>query len=183
MRRCRCWFSWAEKEMSFSAWNGRWSNSLALFSIEILQVFPCFFSYIFFICQYMSYIYIYICFFSYFNILILHLRKDRDIMLRLALDKAARSWDPDLMHSALSAACLGDPCERSSDIQSCARLIKEKLYDLQVVGWWFPAPTGISKMSGFWNQITWTLGMSCFFLHNSWVFLQREPPTNKKRGR
>ena len=39
------------------------------------------------------------------------------------------------MHSALSAACLGDPCERSSDIQSCARLIKEKLYDLQVVGW------------------------------------------------
>ena len=75
-------------------------------------------------------------------------------MLRLALDKAARSWDPDLMHSALSAACLGDPCERSSDIQSCARLIKEKLYDLQVVGWWFPAPTGISKMSGFWNQIT-----------------------------
>ena len=57
-------------------------------------------------------------------------------MLRLALDKAARSWDPDLMHSALSAACLGDPCERSSDIQSCARLIKEKLYDLQVVGWW-----------------------------------------------
>eukprot|EP00434_Breviolum_minutum_P002180 symbB.v1.2.001920.t1/scaffold55.1/size374282/2 len=60
--------------------------------------------------------------------------KDRDIMLRLALDKAARSWDPDLMHSALSAACLGDPCERSSDIQSCARLIKEKLYDLQVVG-------------------------------------------------
>ena len=56
-------------------------------------------------------------------------------MLRLALDKAARSWDPDLMHSALSAACLGDPCERSSDIQSCARLIKEKLYDLQVAGW------------------------------------------------
>lgn len=72
----------------------------------------------------------------YFHILILHLRKDRDIMLRLALDKAARSWDPDLMHSALFAACLGDPCERSSDIQSCARLIKEKLYDLQVVGWW-----------------------------------------------
>ena len=59
-------------------------------------------------------------------------------MLRLALDKAARSWDPDLMHSALSAACLGDPCERSSDIQSCARLIKEKLYDLQVVGWVVP---------------------------------------------
>lgn len=55
-------------------------------------------------------------------------------MLRLALDKAARSWDPDLMYSAISAACSGDPCERGSDIQSCARLIKEKLYDLQVVG-------------------------------------------------
>jgi len=61
-------------------------------------------------------------------------RKDREIMLRLALDKAARSWDPDLMNSAISAACMGDPCERGSDIQSCARLIKEKLYELQVVG-------------------------------------------------
>lgn len=60
--------------------------------------------------------------------------KDREIMLRLALDKAARSWDPDLMNSAISAACMGDPCERGSDIQSCARLIKEKLYELQVVG-------------------------------------------------
>ena len=55
-------------------------------------------------------------------------------MLRLALDKAARSWDPDLMNSAISAACMGDPCERGSDIQNCARLIKEKLYELQVVG-------------------------------------------------
>ena len=60
--------------------------------------------------------------------------KDRDIMLRLALDKAARSWDPDLMNSALFAACSGDPCERRSDIQVCAKLIKERLYELQVLG-------------------------------------------------
>lgn len=74
-------------------------------------------------------------------------------MLRLALDKAARSWDPDLMYSAISAACSGDPCERGSDIQSCARLIKEKLYDLQVVGQGDPGGT-------WWDQ-SWLWGVSC----------------------
>eukprot|EP00438_Fugacium_kawagutii_P006693 Skav219105 [mRNA] locus=scaffold1574:221301:235951:- [translate_table: standard] len=71
--------------------------------------------------------------------------KDRELMLRLALDKAARSWDPDLMYSAISAACSGDPCERGSDIQSCARLIKEKLYDLQVVGQGRPGGDMVTK--------------------------------------
>lgn len=71
-------------------------------------------------------------------------------MLRLALDKAARSWDPDLMYSAISAACSGDPCERGSDIQSCARLIKEKLYDLQVVGQGWPGGGTWWDQSSLW---------------------------------
>ena len=35
------------------------------------------------------------------------------------------------IHSALCAACYGDPCERGADVQSCARLVKEKLYELE----------------------------------------------------
>ncbi|CAJ1449103.1 unnamed protein product [Effrenium voratum] len=58
--------------------------------------------------------------------------RDREIMLRLAFDKAARSWDPDLVHSAVNAACSGDVCQRGADLQSCARLIKEKPQELQV---------------------------------------------------
>ena len=60
--------------------------------------------------------------------------KNREIMLRIALDKAARSWDPDLIHLALSAASGGSLCKRGADIQTVARLVKERPYELQVIG-------------------------------------------------
>ena len=59
--------------------------------------------------------------------------KNREIMLRIALDKAARSWDPDLIHLALSAASGGDLCKRGADIQAVARLVKERPFELQVI--------------------------------------------------
>ncbi|CAJ1370454.1 unnamed protein product [Effrenium voratum] len=36
------------------------------------------------------------------------------------------------VHSAVNAACSGDVCQRGADLQSCARLIKEKPQELQV---------------------------------------------------
>mmetsp|Transcript_58339 Transcript_58339/g.103681 ORF Transcript_58339/g.103681 Transcript_58339/m.103681 type:complete len:862 (+) Transcript_58339:8-2593(+) len=60
-------------------------------------------------------------------------QENSEMMLRLAVEKAAQSWDPDLIHGAISAACGGDPCGRSADIQALARLIKERPQELQVV--------------------------------------------------
>ncbi|CAE7218827.1 vps16 [Symbiodinium sp. CCMP2592] len=59
--------------------------------------------------------------------------KNREIMLRIALDKAARSWDPDLIHLALCAASGGGLCKRGADIQTVARLVKERSFELQVI--------------------------------------------------
>jgi len=56
------------------------------------------------------------------------------MMLRLAMEKAAQSCDPDLLYGAVSAACDGDPLGRSADIQGFVRLLRELPPDLQVVG-------------------------------------------------
>lgn len=56
------------------------------------------------------------------------------MMLRLAMEKAAQSCDPDLLYGAVGAACDGDPLGRSADIQGFVRLLRELPPDLQVVG-------------------------------------------------
>lgn len=61
------------------------------------------------------------------------------LMLRLAMEKAAHSCDPDLLHSALAVACGGDPCAREADVQQLVRLLKEKPQELQVIGDTFTA--------------------------------------------
>lgn len=54
------------------------------------------------------------------------------IMLTLAMERAAQSHDPDLIHSALVAACGGDPTRRDADVQALVRLLKEKPQEFQV---------------------------------------------------
>jgi len=56
------------------------------------------------------------------------------MMLRLAVEKAAQSCDPDLLHGTLSAACGGDPCGRTVETQALVRLLRERPQELQVVG-------------------------------------------------
>lgn len=59
--------------------------------------------------------------------------EDHHMMLRLAMEKAAQSSDPDLLHGAIVAACGGDPCGRAADVQALVRLLKERPQDLQVL--------------------------------------------------
>eukprot|EP00928_Gymnodinium_smaydae_P028796 TRINITY_DN21867_c0_g1_i1.p1 TRINITY_DN21867_c0_g1~~TRINITY_DN21867_c0_g1_i1.p1 ORF type:complete len:863 (-),score=161.32 TRINITY_DN21867_c0_g1_i1:112-2700(-) len=57
------------------------------------------------------------------------------LMLRLAVERAAQSLDPDLICGAISAACGGgEPCGRGADVQAVARLVRERPQELQVVG-------------------------------------------------
>jgi len=58
---------------------------------------------------------------------------DNQIMLRLAVERAAQSHDPDLLHSALVAACGGAPCRREADVQALVRLLREKPLDFQII--------------------------------------------------
>ncbi|CAE8696084.1 unnamed protein product, partial [Polarella glacialis] len=52
--------------------------------------------------------------------------ENSQMMLRLAVEKAAQSADPDLIHGVIAAACGGDPCGRSVDVQALVRLVKER---------------------------------------------------------
>jgi len=56
------------------------------------------------------------------------------MMLKLAIEKAAQSHDPDLLYSTVSAACGGHPCGRACDVQGLARLVREAPQELQAVG-------------------------------------------------
>merc|ERR1719203_798282 len=47
-------------------------------------------------------------------------------MLRLAFEKAAQSRDPDLLHSAISAACGGDPSGREAEGTILVKLLRER---------------------------------------------------------
>lgn len=57
--------------------------------------------------------------------------ENSQMMLRLAAEKATQSWDPDLIHRGIAAACNGDPCERGADMEKVASLIKERPTELQ----------------------------------------------------
>lgn len=55
------------------------------------------------------------------------------MMLRIAIERAALSSDPDLIHGALAAALGGDPCGRDVEMPKLLRLLKERPQDLQIV--------------------------------------------------
>eukprot|EP00929_Paragymnodinium_shiwhaense_P019549 TRINITY_DN13286_c0_g2_i1.p1 TRINITY_DN13286_c0_g2~~TRINITY_DN13286_c0_g2_i1.p1 ORF type:complete len:864 (-),score=226.37 TRINITY_DN13286_c0_g2_i1:194-2785(-) len=65
--------------------------------------------------------------------------ENQAMMLRLAVEKAAKSLDPDLLHSAITAVCGGDACGRSCDPEAVAKLVKERPQELQVFGDLFAA--------------------------------------------
>jgi len=64
---------------------------------------------------------------------------NRSMMLRVAAEKAAQSYDPDLIHGVISSACCGDPCSREADIQALGRLLRERPQELRMVGDLFAA--------------------------------------------
>uniref|UniRef100_A0A7S1FJ93 Vacuolar protein sorting-associated protein 16 homolog n=1 Tax=Noctiluca scintillans TaxID=2966 RepID=A0A7S1FJ93_NOCSC len=58
--------------------------------------------------------------------------ENRLMMLRLAVEKAAQSLDPDLIHSAISAC--GSDALRENDMQTLVKLLCERPADLRAVG-------------------------------------------------
>eukprot|EP00927_Polykrikos_kofoidii_P077399 TRINITY_DN74338_c0_g1_i1.p1 TRINITY_DN74338_c0_g1~~TRINITY_DN74338_c0_g1_i1.p1 ORF type:complete len:862 (-),score=143.57 TRINITY_DN74338_c0_g1_i1:161-2746(-) len=60
--------------------------------------------------------------------------ENHSMMLRLAVEKAAQSLDPDLIQRVIAAVCGGDPCGRGADAQAIVALVKERPQELQVVG-------------------------------------------------
>jgi len=48
------------------------------------------------------------------------------MMLRIAMERAALSWDPDLIHGVITAALGGDPCGRDAHLQTLVKLLQEK---------------------------------------------------------
>lgn len=55
------------------------------------------------------------------------------MMLRLAMERTAQSWDPDLLNNTLTAALGGDPCGRDATLQTFVKLLQEGQHDMQVL--------------------------------------------------
>lgn len=53
--------------------------------------------------------------------------ENRQMMLRIAVEKAVQSGDPDLVYSALSAICGADPCGRAADVLAVATMVKDTM--------------------------------------------------------
>lgn len=55
------------------------------------------------------------------------------MMLKLAVEKASLSCDPDLLYGVISVACGGDPCGAGVDLRPIAQLVRDRPHEMQVV--------------------------------------------------
>jgi len=107
------------------------------------------------------------------------------MMLRLAVEKAALSWDPDLLNSVLTTACGGDICGREVDTQALVKLVQERPSELQAVSDAFIAAVQRAELHdrsrAFFEQLGRTRQAACCAVQQ--VFRERDAESRAKRLR